>query len=263
MMKAKLWLFVTSVVAFGLGRPASAQSVQPVIAEYTDHAAGSFAVSNTTLVPMAVVLEPKSFGIDIDGKGSYRALDPEIHLELSATSLRLEPRQTATIFYKVSGAATPQWMCIYATFSAIHRGPGINVKIMLPHTVYVYQRQSLTRELIHVDSLAYDALSHRVLVQVTNQSANAGRAESVEVTGPHGSATASGFPLLPHQSRRLSIEWKSVQAPTEISIEFGRFHVKSRIEQIPMEEAARAFDLGGALPAAVLAGARPQGSDVK
>jgi hypothetical protein len=71
-----------------------AQTVQPVISEYQLKADGKFALTNGTLAPMVVVLEPKSFSITPDGQGVFRPLDRAIHVELSAMSARLEPGQT-------------------------------------------------------------------------------------------------------------------------------------------------------------------------
>jgi hypothetical protein len=52
-----------------LGSSAFGQTVQPVISEYQMKADGKFALTNGTLTPMVVVLEPKSFSITPDGQG--------------------------------------------------------------------------------------------------------------------------------------------------------------------------------------------------
>ncbi len=80
----------------------TAQTVQPVIVEYKGKADGKLAVTNNTLQAMVVVLEPKSFSITTEGKGIFRTLDPGIHLELSAMSFRLQPKQTYYVFYKAT-----------------------------------------------------------------------------------------------------------------------------------------------------------------
>ena len=224
------WLGVTAAML------AVAQSISPVIAEYKEKASGSFALTNDTGVAMAVVLEPKSFSIDEAGKGSFRQLDPKIHLEMSQNSVRLEPRETATVFYKVSVEVAPQWLSIYAVFSPLRMGPGLNVKIMLPHTVYVYQKEELQREAIKVEAVSYDAGKHRVECLVTNESERAGRATGALVEGEHASADGPGFPLLPHQPRRLSIEWTSDKLPKTMEIDFARFSVKRAVDV--MTEAA-------------------------
>ena len=211
---------------------AVAQSISPVIAEYKEKASGSFTVTNDTGVAMAVILEPKSFSIDEAGKGSFRQLDSKIHLEMSQNSLRLEPRETATVFYKVTVDVAPQWLTVYAVFSPLHMGPGLNVKIMLPHTVYVYQKDDLQREAIKVEAVSYDAAKHRVECVVTNESGRAGRATGALVEGEHTSADGPGFPLLPHQPRKLSIEWTSDKLPKTVEIDFARFTVKRPVDVV-------------------------------
>ena len=207
-----------------------AQNISPIIAEYNDKAAGSFEVINSGLVPAVVVLEPKSFTIKEDGEGVFRDLDPSIHLELSATSLRLEARQTARIFYKVTAGKAPAWLCIYATFSSAKKQPGINLRLMLPHTIYVYQHASLSADAISVGRVYYDRELRRVFCEITNNSDNAGRAQAVDVTGNHASASAGGFPLLPHLKRVVSVDWHEENLPTKIDIEFEHFSIKRTVD---------------------------------
>lgn len=209
-----------------IARNANAQSVQPLIAEYVEHASGSFDVTNSSLYPSVVQLDAKSFTISPNGTGEFHPLDSSIHLELSTTSLRLEPRQTAHVFYKVSAADVPAWLCIYASFSSLKKSPGINVRIMLPHTIYLYQKQPLQKEAIEVGNVKYDLAAHRVTCELTNTSARAGRVASVEVSGTHSFTSEGGFPVLPHQTRLLSIEWTSSQTPHDISFEFQHFSLK-------------------------------------
>jgi hypothetical protein len=188
-------------------------------------------VTNSTLTPSIVVFEPKSFSIDLDGTGEFRPLNPEIHLELSATSLRLEPHQSARVFYKASADNVPAWLCIYASFSSVKKVEGVNLRILLPHTIYLYQKAPLGIHNIEVESVRYDVATHRVLCELTNTSTMAGRAQSVEVTGRHSSASAGGFPLLPHQKRILSVEWTAAQPPQSIDIEFEHFSLKRAVEE--------------------------------
>ncbi len=213
------------------------QNISPLIAEYTGKAAGSFEVINSGLVPAVVVLEPKSFSIQEDGEGIFRDLDASIHLELSATSFKLEPRQTARVFYKVDADSLPAWLCIYATFSSARKQPGINVRLMLPHTIYVYQRAPLSADAISVGRIYYDKELHHVLCEVTNDSEGAGRAQSVDVTGKHASASAGGFPMLPHQKRVVSIDWREANPPEKIDLEFDHFSIKHTVRQDKPEAA--------------------------
>lgn len=214
------------LLLMGMATVLHAQKIEPLIAEYTGRAAGSFEVTNTTPAPAVVVFEPRSFSIAADGTGQFRALDPSIHLELSAGSVRLEPNQSARIFYKVTTENTSAWLCVYATFSPVKKTPGINVRIMLPHTIYLYQKQPLMKDDIRVDSVRYDPATHRVLCELTNDSTLVGRAASVEVSGEHSSATGNGFPMLPHSHRVLAVDWSSPHPPRTLVIDFPRFSLK-------------------------------------
>ena len=214
-----------------------AQNISPLITEYTGKAAGSFEVINSGLVPAVVVLEPKSFSIQEDGEGIFRDLDSSIHLELSATSFRLEPRQTARVFYKVNADSLPAWLCVYATFSSAKKQPGINVRLMLPHTIYLYQRVPLAADAISVGRVRFDKELHRVLCELTNESDKAGRAQSVDVTGKHASSAAGGFPMLPHQKRVVAIDWHEDTLPEKIDIEFEHFSIKRAVGQDESEAA--------------------------
>jgi len=111
------FFYLAACSALFLGTTVFAQSIQPVIVEYIEKGEGKFELTNNTLTPMAVVLEPKSFNITPDGRGVYRPLDSGIHVELSTMSLRLEPKQTYYIFYKAKAEVLPAWFTVYAVFS--------------------------------------------------------------------------------------------------------------------------------------------------
>ena len=206
-----------------------AQTVEPVVAEYTGTGKGSFVVSNSSFSNVAVVLEPQSFTIDADGNGLYTALDPGVHVELSKTSLRLGPRETETIFYKVTADQLPAWLTIYATFAPLHPGPGVNVHVMLPHTVYLYSKVPLKREDLRISELSYDADSHRVICELTNVGHSAGRATKLEASAGRRHASVPGFPLLPGGTRRISIPWIDPMIPELLAVDFGSFVLRDHI----------------------------------
>ena len=203
-----------------------AQTVEPVIAEYTNSASGSFVVRNSSRVPMAVVLEPKSFTISEKGEGRFRSLDPAIHLELSATSLRLDPLESATVFYRASADQVPAWLCIYASFAQVNRPDGMSVRVMLPHTIYLYGKQPLERSDVQVEAVSYDLQHRRVHVTLRNDGAAAARAESMEVSGHSGHQECAGFPLLPGSSREVEVDWTEPGMPRLVTVAFPRFTLR-------------------------------------
>lgn len=212
------WLF--------LGCALPGQTVQPLIMEYTGKGAGSFVVTNSSFSNVAVILEPQSFRIEADGKGIYRPLDPSIHLQLSATSLRLGPRESQTVFYKATADTLPAWFTVYATFAPLHPGPGVNLHVMLPHTVYLYSRRPLGREDIRVDAVIYDAVAHQVTCDVVNAGISAGRTAGVDLVAGRNRSETAGFPLLPGSPRHLVLPWTERTAPAWLEVNFDHFTVK-------------------------------------
>jgi hypothetical protein len=208
---------------------AVAQSVQPVIVEYKEKADGKFVLTNNTTEPMAVVLEPRSFSISPDGTGMYRALDPGIHVDLSTMSVRLDPKQTYYVFYKAHADKLPAWFVIYSTFSPVRHSGSLAVRIMLPHTVYLYQKRALTQEMIHVKQTSYDAKQHAIVCDLENEGEALGRVQDVRATAGRLSTTAAGFPLLPGSPRHVVIDWKESTPPTELLIRFEHFTMQQPI----------------------------------
>jgi hypothetical protein len=198
----------------------SAQSVSPVIVEYRNKADGRLDLTNNTLTPMVVVLEPKSFSITPDGNGVYRPLDSSIDLQLSAMSFRIEPGQTYYVFYKAKAVKLPAWFTIYAVFTAVKHAQGMDVRILLPHTVYIYPKKSLSknRDEISITSATYSASQNTITCDVVNKGPDLDRVQEVQITSGKSSQTEAGFPLLPGTTRHLSLEWKNKELPATISL---------------------------------------------
>jgi hypothetical protein len=211
---------------------AFAQSVQPVIVEYKAKADGKIALTNNTLSPMVVVLEPKSFSITPEGRGIFRDLDSDIHVELSTMSVRLQPKQTYYVFYKASADKLPAWFTVYATFSSPRHGNGLDVRLMLPHTVYLYQKQPVNESNVAVNGLTYNMETRRLTCDIQNDSQSLTRIQSVRASGGRNSDDLSGFPLLPGGTRHIEMDWKQDSPPTEIDFRFDHFDLKRPIPAI-------------------------------
>jgi hypothetical protein len=203
-----------------------AQSIQPLIAEYTGKADGRFEVSNDTLTPMAIVLEPKSFSIAEDGRGIYRALDPGIHVKLSDTSFLLQPKETSYVFYKVTATQLPAWFTIYVSFSPVHPGTGLRLRVMLPHTVYLYQKKPIDRDSVHVDGFSFRPDNKTVECTLRNDGPGLVRVQEVRVMSGKTTVLTAGFPLLPGAKRHLAVDWTEKSPPQFMLLHFPRFDVK-------------------------------------
>ncbi len=205
---------------------ATAQSVQPVIVEYKGNADGKFAVINNSASPMVVMLEPHSFSIAPDGRGVFRDLDSEVHLQLSTTSVRLRPGETYYVFYKASAEVLPAWFTVYATFASEHHGAGLDLQILLPHTVYLYQRQPLEQGDVQVSDVVYSPHTGKVTFTVDNTGRRLARVQDVRATAAHGSSEVAGFPLLPGLERHVELDWHEKTVPEQIELEFEHFTIR-------------------------------------
>lgn len=225
---ASLFLPAISItVAFATSNPANGQQVQPVIMEYKNKAEGKFSVINNTLEPMAVVLEPKSFSISPDGRGTFRNLDPTIHVQLSTMSVKLQPLQSYTVFYKADAESFPAWFTIYSTFSPARSGASISVRVQLPHTVYLYQSKPISQDEVHILNARYSTTTHKLVCDMLNTGKSLTRVQEVRTSGVHVEpVTLAGFPLLPGSLRTVEVDWKGSQPPTALNIAFDRFTLK-------------------------------------
>jgi P pilus assembly chaperone PapD len=218
-------------VCFALFQYASvhAQTISPVIVEYTGKAEGKFQLTNDGLTPLAVVLEPSSFSVGLNGKPVFRPLDPTIHLDLSTMSFQLQPKQTYYIFYKAHADTLPAWFTVRAIFSGIQRADGAKVRIILPHTVYLYQKKAVAQNEIHVQHVAYLTSTDTVVCDLENVSSSLIRVQDVSVIGGKESVPAQGFPLLPGSPRHLEIPWKQPNPPNYINLRFPTFVMKEHL----------------------------------
>ena len=204
-----------------------AQTVSPVIVEYKGKAEGKIALTNNTLAPMAVVLEPRSFSVTPDGNGVYRQLDPGIHVDLSSMSFRIEPGQTYYVFYKAKADKLPAWFTVYSTFSAVKHTSGLDVRILLPHTVYIYPKKPQSKEdAVDVKQAAYFSKAGKIVCDFANNSPDLERVEEIHVSSNSKSMTAAGFPLLPGGARHLEMDWKETEPPDTVVLHMDRSTLK-------------------------------------
>jgi hypothetical protein len=226
MTKILVSIALTSATLFALTPHCPAQTVQPVIVEYKANAEGKIMLTNNTSKPAVVVLEPKSFSISEDGRGTFRHLDPGIKVELSRTSVRLEPKQSYYVFYKASSETLPAWFTIYSAFSQAEHGDGVDVRILLPHTVYLYQRTPIPESDVHVTDAYFSPKSKKLICFLENDGNALARVQEVGASGNHASESAAGFPLLPEGKRRIEVDWPEAAPPSEISFRFEHFTVR-------------------------------------
>jgi len=228
MDRTRLFLaLVVAAAALGaMSRPAAAQTIRPVIVEHHGHrASGRFELVNDGLTTVHVVLEPKGFLVTPDGEPIYGALPAGVQVRLSAMTLRIPPRQSRWVFYRVTADSLPAWFVIPCTFSGLPTRAGLDLRVELPHTVYLAQRQPLGPTDVAVRSCVYRAETGQVEVELENHSGSLGRALEAQVIGQRHRERANSFPLCPHAVRRLKIPWPDGTRPERVVVRFDRFAI--------------------------------------
>ena len=213
-----------------------AQTVRPVVNELRNPAKGRVEYVNDSLTPLNVVLEAKSFTVSETGEISYRALDPSIHLKLSTTSFRIQPQQTYYVFYEASSPQSPAWFVIYAAFSGFpfRTSQGMNVRLELPHTVYLLPKQGLEKPDVHIDLAELSRSENKVRLEVENTGDDFGRVMETQLVYAKKKQDAPGFPIFPHSKRifEIALEAKAEDenVPVEYVLQFEHFKLEGKLQ---------------------------------
>ena len=218
------------LVLLAILRPLGAQTVRPAVVEYPSQARGKFELVNESLFPLTVVLEPRGFHVEPTGELIEEPLDTtRVRVKISAMSFRIPPRETYTVFYEATTKSFPSWFLISSTLTGARTQTGLNIRIELPHVVYMLQPQPLRRADVAVHSFAYDSATKRVRVELENTSDALGRVLSSEVSASGAKTIPGGaFPLFPHSRRTLDIPWGEDTTPEKLVLRFANFTVEER-----------------------------------
>ena len=218
------------LVLLAILRPLGAQTVRPAVVEYPNQARGKFELVNESLFPLTVVLEPRGFHVEPTGELIEEPLDTaRVQVKISAMSFRIPPRETYTVFYEATTKAFPAWFLISSTLTGARTQTGLNIRIELPHVVYMLQPQPLRRTDVAVHAFEFDTVAKRVRVELENTSAALGRVLSSEVSASGVKTIPGGaFPLFPHSRRTLEIPWTGHTTPERLVLRFANFTVEER-----------------------------------
>ena len=241
---AELLLLAGAFAALAAARLA-AQTISPPISEYQERARGSFQLTNTTLYPLNVVLELRGFRITEQGEMVDQPLDTaRVHVKLSAMSFRIAPRATYNVFYEAKADSAPAWFNILSAMTGARTENGINLRIILPHVVYLNQKAALTRDDVRVRAFEIDSAAGRVRVELENSSARLGRVLAVSASGPDGSSTpAAGFPLMPGSRRWTVMDWRHPTPPDRLVIPSAKFTLDTALAPVSTPPAPPAAPL--------------------
>src|ERR1700686_4430287 len=97
----------TAIAILVLSICAAAQTLSPVRVECGKRCSGQFTVSNPSIEPMTVTIQPFSSGLTPDGKSTMRPLDAGVDLRMPEMSARIGPRDEHTFDYSLKCAQLP------------------------------------------------------------------------------------------------------------------------------------------------------------
>jgi len=217
-----------------LHHPLAAQSVTPPIAEYQERANSSFRLTNGTLYPLNVVLDVRGFRVTDDGEVVDEALDTSrVRVRLSAMSFRIPPRGAYTVFYEATADSLPAWLNIVSAMTGARTDNGLNVRILLPHVVYLNQKHRLQADDVVVRALEVDTTSHRVRVKLENQGPRLGRVlELTAGDGDRRTPPGGGFPLFPHRIRWVEAPWDGAGSPNRVTVRTAKFTLDTTLTAV-------------------------------
>jgi len=221
-----------ALILFSISLHAACQTIRPVRSEYRSKAQGKFEVVNDTFVPVNVTLSPKSFSVSETGEISYRPLDSSIQLRLSAMSLRIAPKQSSFVLYEAKADSLPAWFVIYAILSGlpVRTASGMDVRIELPHTVYILPKKNADKQEIRILLAKYDASRKQLLLEVENTGPLFARVLATELALKRKNEDGPGFPLFPKSRRRIEIPWRGQGTPERLVLHFVSFKIEVPIE---------------------------------
>jgi len=214
---------------------ARAQTVRPLISELGNPARGRVEYVNDSLVPLNVLVQAQGFRVSESGDISYMPLESSIHLKLSATSFRIPPKQSYYLFYEAETDHSPAWFVIYATFSgfAVRSQEGMNVRLELPHTVYLLPKKGMSQEDVVIRSAAYDPATNKVVVDVENTANAFDRVLSTVIHAGKHNQEVPGFPIFPQSRRHIEYAWTGSLPPERVQLEFEHFKLEKELNRVP------------------------------
>ncbi|MGZ8397936.1 MAG: hypothetical protein ACXWWN_02750 [Gemmatimonadales bacterium] len=233
-------VFIPGMCLLAAAAPAAAQSVSPPIAEYQGRARSSFQLHNGSLFPLTVVLEVRGFRVTEAGEVVDEVLDTtRVHVKLSAMSFRIPARGSYRVFYEATGDSLPAWFNILSAMTGAKTESGLNVRLLLPHVVYLNQKHPLKKDEVVVRVLEFDPASKKARVQLENLGPNLGRVLQVNATDGHTtSQPTGGFPLFPRRRRWTEVPWDGTVPPNRLTVRFARFSIDTVLSPVQPSLAA-------------------------
>lgn len=136
-------IFTLVFLLAGLARCCRGQSISPLYMECSvHHCAGRFNVGNNGVVPLVATIDPH--GLEYR-RGQHMPvitpLRPWEHVQTSASSVRIPPKQTREVDYQVNCDTVPCAVAMSASMTAqIHVNGGIQARVILFSEMFVCEK---------------------------------------------------------------------------------------------------------------------------
>jgi len=150
-------------------------------------------------------------------------------------SFRVGPKQDYFVFYKANADKLPNWFSIYANITGPHTQEGIQVRLELPHTVYLLgKKPGQANDIAWIQAVSTsDSTKPKIEAAVENRGTDVTRVRQVEVTSASGRQSYDGFPLFPGQRRQINLEWEQPGVPQHIQLKFEHFKAETDLHAAP------------------------------
>lgn len=218
------------LMLLGFSFRSSAQTSSPVIAESIDVAKNQILLTNNSLQPYIVTMEPMSFDVSNDTAiQSFRSLDQGISVRYSETSFRLAAKSSHVISYEAHCNTTPCWFINFSTFTQqqakVADGTAgiMRIALHLPNVCYIYSKKPVQPNEIKTSWRGDDF----VLQNTSMQYVRGTKLEAYSATGKKIIALPS-FPMFPVTSPGHERVFKFTERPAYVIVSFPSFKLDSR-----------------------------------
>jgi hypothetical protein len=111
----------------------------------------------------------------------------------------------------------------------------MNVRLQLPHTVYLLPKQGVEKSEVEVARAELDAAQNKVVLEVANNGANFGRVLETQLVYSRKKQDAPGFPIFPHSKRVLEVpldeKADGENVPVTVLLSFQNFKVEQKLQR--------------------------------
>jgi hypothetical protein len=125
---------------------AAAQTLSPIRVECGKRCSGQFTVTNGSIEPMTVVVQPFSAAVTPEGKAKLRPLDAGVDVRMPEMSARIGPHDDHTFDYTLKCATLPCMTQLLVSMTAGHTVSGMAIRVLIPETIYACEKSKDCRK---------------------------------------------------------------------------------------------------------------------